>query len=293
PRARIRVFVWFIVFIRNYYIPAWILACWYIGWDTWDMLTTDEQGGVNLVAHVSGGIGGYLIGLFWLKSQRDDAKDDLEEEIEYMRARRDIGGTMSTYKGGRRELQNIQREKQSQREHDDFMAELYRYVKTERDSDAIALMISDYEFQSASVEIFEQLFERSKEWGASRALLCLGRLLINLLIEQRKYARALMYIEQCQQVTPAFLLADPANVLLMASMARDNHQYEVAYQLVRESETRYGESVDLAETSLIEVELLWQHLNQQETAKDRMKQLLRVAGVASNKQFMGLAKEMI
>ncbi|MDH5573498.1 MAG: rhomboid family intramembrane serine protease, partial [Gammaproteobacteria bacterium] len=47
PRARIRVFVWFIVFIRNYYIPAWILACWYIGWDTWDMLTTDEQGGVN------------------------------------------------------------------------------------------------------------------------------------------------------------------------------------------------------------------------------------------------------
>jgi len=88
PKAKIRVFIWFFTFARNIYISAWILAVWYIGWDAWDLLTTSDHGGVNLIAHVSGGITGYLLGYFWLKETREDTRDDLDDEIEYQRSKR-------------------------------------------------------------------------------------------------------------------------------------------------------------------------------------------------------------
>jgi len=37
PRARIVTFVWVLVFARNVYIPAWVLAAWFISWNIWDM----------------------------------------------------------------------------------------------------------------------------------------------------------------------------------------------------------------------------------------------------------------
>ncbi len=56
PHAKIRTFVWFIVFVKNLYIPAWIFAVWYIGWDAFELFSNSDNVGVNLVAHVSGGI---------------------------------------------------------------------------------------------------------------------------------------------------------------------------------------------------------------------------------------------
>jgi len=244
PHARIRVLVWFITILRNVYIPAWILAVWYIGWDTWDMLTRDDYDGINVIAHVSGGFAGYFIGWFWLKEQRDAAQDELADEIEYMRAESEFGNTQLSYRGGQRRLANEHRQKQAGLDYEKFMAELYQYVSANRDNEAIALMLKDYDIQSGSVEIFEQLFKRARDWGGSPMLMCLGRTVINLLFAQRKYARALVYVEQCQQFTEDFVLADPDNVLLLANIAKDNHQYKVALRLVNNGSARYGEYID-------------------------------------------------
>ena len=80
PHARIRVFFWFFTIIKIFFIPAWILALWYIGMDTLDMLFSDDYGGTNLIAHVSGGFGGYILGYILLKDQREQI-DDLGDEI--------------------------------------------------------------------------------------------------------------------------------------------------------------------------------------------------------------------
>ena len=41
PNVRIRTFVWILHFARNIHVPAVILAIWYIGWDTYYLLTSE------------------------------------------------------------------------------------------------------------------------------------------------------------------------------------------------------------------------------------------------------------
>ena len=73
PRGKIRCYYWFIVIFGSIAVPGWILAAWYIGGDVYQLFTRDEYGGVNVLAHVTGGIAGYLYGFFFLKKARDAA----------------------------------------------------------------------------------------------------------------------------------------------------------------------------------------------------------------------------
>ena len=72
PTAKIRCFFWFLIIIRKFGIPAWILALWYFGWDAYDLYQTGNSGGVNLVAHVSGFIEGFLIGILLFKKRKKE-----------------------------------------------------------------------------------------------------------------------------------------------------------------------------------------------------------------------------
>lgn len=72
PTAKIRCFFWFFIIVKRFGVPAWILAMWFFGWDLYDLNETGTSSGVNLVAHVSGFILGYLLGfsLFgWRKKE--------------------------------------------------------------------------------------------------------------------------------------------------------------------------------------------------------------------------------
>ena len=123
PHAKIRTFVWFILFVKNLYVPAWIFAVWYIGWDAFELFSNSDNGGVNLVAHVSGGISGYLIGLYWLKGCKEDIRDDLEDEIEYRQARRtDKLGALGLNNSGQRRIENERREHYAKQEYAMFIA---------------------------------------------------------------------------------------------------------------------------------------------------------------------------
>ncbi len=292
PHAKIRVFFWFFTLIRTFHVSAWILAAWYIGWDALDMLFSDDYGGTNLVAHVSGGVCGYLIAYFYLKDRRDEVKDELADEVEYIRSSRTVGSFDATYSGGRTEIHNKMQQKQFTQDYDAYISRVHRLVRINQHSQAIALITDDYELQSASVEIYQQLFYKIQQWGDSKTLLCVGRLLINLLIENRKYARALMFVELCQQVTADFVVADPVHVMLLARMARDNKQYKISLQLVSKSFERYGDAVDSEQASLFEVELLWHFLNLPDQANARMKVLLATAGGDFKVSLLNLAKLM-
>ena len=70
PHGRIRCYYWFIIFVGSVAVPAWALALWYIGGDVYRLFAYDDHGVVNVMAHVSGGIAGYLFGVVFLRNVR-------------------------------------------------------------------------------------------------------------------------------------------------------------------------------------------------------------------------------
>ncbi len=294
PKAKIRVLVWWFTLVRNFYISAWILAIWYIGWDAWDLLTSNDHGGVNLIAHVSGGITGYLIGFFWLKETHDDTRDELADEIEYQRSKRADRHTTHnlSFSGNRQYLANKQQERQFKKDEEQYMGKLYQYVKTQNDSEAIVLILDDYEFQRVYVENYEDLFQHIREWGGSRTALCIGRVCISLLLEQKRYKRALDIFEQCHSISHDFVLADPAEVLLLAWGMVELQQYDATCRLIHNVEQRYGKYIDSARCQLLEIELLLHHLDKPDEARSIMNVLLTDIQNPYKKEILDLAKSM-
>jgi membrane associated rhomboid family serine protease len=275
PRARIRTFVWFFTFARNVYIPAWILALFYIGGDLITLLGSGNSGGVNVVAHVSGGISGYLIGRFWLREQKAELRDALEEEMEERRAsREDLTGSGSTSRAGQQRMVSQRQEYQARRDYQAWLDRLHTLVNTEQYSEAVALLLSEYDHYAAQPEIYDELFEEFLKWRPGRATLCLGRLNITLLLKAGKMARALEVVKQCQAISPAFVLATPkqSGMLLKAAVARG--EYELAHGLLHDAAVRYGEAVDAQRYRLMEAQLLIQHLRRYDEAKELLTAML-------------------
>ncbi len=83
PRGRIRCYYWFIVIFGSIAVPAWALTLWYVGGDVYRLFATDDHGMVNVMAHVTGGIAGYLFGLLFLRKAKAEAAD-LQFELDSM-----------------------------------------------------------------------------------------------------------------------------------------------------------------------------------------------------------------
>jgi len=265
PHAKIKVFV----FVKTFLIPSWIVAIWYIGGDTWTMLSSETMGGTNFIAHVSGGFSGYLLGYFFLKERKEETREELAQEVEELIVERPTHRSLS--KEGHRDMRRRMDEREANKAHSAFIIKLCQCAQTNRSGEAMAILIDSNEKHA------EELFSELKPTGHSRLLLCTGRLIINQYIEQRNYAQALYFIEQCQQIIKQFVLAHPEHALFMARVAIENNKYELAYNLVHEAESRYGNYVDLTKCALMEVELLSQYLNKTDKAKERVQELLKTA----------------
>jgi membrane associated rhomboid family serine protease len=70
PTAKVRCFYWFIVKIGTVAISAWILALFFIGVDVYTLLTKDDMGGINLIAHVSGAVIGFVLGVAFFRGNK-------------------------------------------------------------------------------------------------------------------------------------------------------------------------------------------------------------------------------
>ena len=243
PQARIRVFWWYIVFWKTFYVPAWVLAIIYIGLDTWTMLTADYYGGINVVAHVAGGFAGYLFGYLWLKERKEDTSQELADEIAEMKIEQQFGKSRSSSFRGRKQLDQQNSERQALRADDKFMGGIYKMVTTHRDSEAIITLLENYD---RSLHDYESLYERINQWGPSRTLLCVGRLIIDSLDQDNRHGRALAYVEKCQKISPQFILPDVSKTIFYADFAIQAGRPEVARNLLVNPEKRYGNLVDKA-----------------------------------------------
>ncbi len=83
PKGKIRCYYFFIIIFGSIAIPGWMLATWYIGGDIIKLLMYDDHGMINVMAHVMGGLGGYLFGVAFLRNVRRDAvhiEDDFRRQ---------------------------------------------------------------------------------------------------------------------------------------------------------------------------------------------------------------------
>jgi len=70
PRGQMLCGYWFLVFIGKIAVPVWALALYFIGGDIYQLITSDDHGMVNVLAHVTGGVGGFLFGMAFLRKTR-------------------------------------------------------------------------------------------------------------------------------------------------------------------------------------------------------------------------------
>jgi membrane associated rhomboid family serine protease len=242
PHARVRVFCWLVVW-KTFFVPAWVLAVIYIGLDTWAMATRNDFGGVNLVAHVAGGLAGYAYGVLWLEDRKQEVSTELAEEVEAMRVLQRHGKTRAEAHRYKKATDPLIAERERTRDYDKFMSRVYQMVKTHRDSEAMLELLAHYDLQSPFTEI-EPVFDRVYEWGPSRSLACMGRLLIQILDRENRHGRALYYIERCQSLSPQFVLPDISRTQFYAQMALDTGKPAIAKKLVENAEQRYGALVN-------------------------------------------------
>lgn len=275
PRARIRTLVWFIFFVKNIHIPAWILAGIYIGGDLLTLFESGNSGGVNVMAHVVGGISGYLIGRFWLKQQKEEVKDDLEEEMEVRSAvRSDVMRGDSTSRAGQQRIVNQRREYEAKRVYQAYLDRLHQLIDTGQHSDAVAWMIREYDDYAKTPDIYDELFEESLKWRHGRATLCLGRLNITLLLKAGLTTRALEVVKQCQALSTEFVLASQKQNGPLLKVAMEKREYQTAYLLLHKAAERYGEGVDACRYRFMEAQLLVKHLQRYDEAKLLIKRMV-------------------
>ncbi len=76
PTAKVRCFYWFIIKFGTVAVSTWVLAAFFIGLDIWTLMTQEELGGVNLIAHVSGAAIGLVLGVIFFRRHRREIDVD-------------------------------------------------------------------------------------------------------------------------------------------------------------------------------------------------------------------------
>lgn len=127
------------------------------------------------------------------------------------------------------------------------MAGVYRMVSCNRNGDAVWLLMNRYDYLQTRTPDLETLYRHVEQWGPSRTLLCLGRLIIYRLDRDRRHDLVLGYIEKCQRINTGFILPELARITFYARRAIAAGKLDVARNLVVDHQDRYGEFVGSGE----------------------------------------------
>ena len=153
--------------------------------------------------------------------------------------------------GIKKKLEEPQDQRMSGRDYDRLMGRVYRMVGCHRDSDAIQMLIDEFDYLQTRTHEFEALYKHVEQWGNSRTLLCLGRLIIYKLDREKRFEQVLHYIEKCQGISPMFVLPELSRVTFFARQAIDAGKLSLAKNLVVDHAARYGDLVGSGECDRI------------------------------------------
>jgi len=65
PHARIWCFFWFLFWVRRFTLPVLVIVAWQVGWNVYDLHHHDSSSHINYMAHVSGAITGFVLGMLY------------------------------------------------------------------------------------------------------------------------------------------------------------------------------------------------------------------------------------
>lgn len=86
PSINIRHIFWFFLLFWRVYrfsIPVWMLVIFYVGFDAYKLIATEDWQGINLIAHVGGGVVGYLFGFLFLRNKKNEITKELRNYQRY------------------------------------------------------------------------------------------------------------------------------------------------------------------------------------------------------------------
>jgi membrane associated rhomboid family serine protease len=277
PRARIRAFIWIIFWMGILFIPAWVLAVWYVGWNLYDLFIYGNESGINIVSHVAGAFTGYFLGRWWLSDRKVAIQDDLDDEIDYMRSTRtaELGGPGSyVYRRGLKEMKEAEADARHTKAFDDMLGKVERLNGTNQYADALSLLVEGVRNYGESEDVLRYVFETVLTWRKSYFTLNYARHYISYLLARNAHKEVLNICEICFEFAPEFILANPLDVIPLAKIAEKQQRYTLAHSLVQDAQERYGDGLDVTTANLMEVRLLAQHLEQPNAAKEIVRRLL-------------------
>jgi tetratricopeptide (TPR) repeat protein len=212
-----------------------------------------------------------------LSDRKDAIRDDLDDEIDYMRSERSpvLGGPGSyMYRRGLREL----REAEAQDRHDRALEDVLRRAERLNDrseyAEALSLLLEGIREYGENRDVLQYVFETVLTWRKSYFTCCFARHYVTYLLARSAHKEALNICETCFEFAPEFLLANPLDVIPLAKIAEKQQRYATAHSLVRNARERYGDGLDLTGAGLMEARLLAEHLEQRSAAKEIVQVLL-------------------
>lgn len=291
PHARIRTFVWVIFYAWTFFVPVWLLAAWFASWDLYRLLTEGNGSGVNFLAHVTGALAGYLLGRFWLAERKADIQEELHDEIEWMRSRRnDQLGMLSSYTGGHGRQAREEWKRAQARRHEETLQRIYELAELGRHHEASAMLVDGFDTDIESEHGIRDVHKSSRQWPLSPTTLNIARIYVDGLCRRRRFDQALDVCEACLRGAPEFVLGDPAQVLTLAEFARQSQRHTVALALVRDVGRRYAGHVDPVSAQLLEARLMWEDLDRPDDARSILRELLAEVNADRRPEVLRIAR---
>jgi len=292
PWVRIRSFVWFFLYVNILLIPAWLLAIWFIGWDIWNALRL-EYSGVDYAAHISGGLGGYLIARYWFRERKEEIAPLVADEIEHRRAERaDSLGILdsSRVSTDRTEIQAWYR--QQSLALDRLLEKVYALATTGQPAAATAMLVDELHSLGDNLERQGLVMERMLLWPPNRTTLDFARIYTHRLMTLGKRHEALMVCEKALEHSPMFRLADPFEAVTMAEFAQSCGRQDLALALVRDFQQRYDGQGDPVRAGFLEARMLWEHELDREGARARIQPLLAAREHVQHPEILRFASQL-
>ena len=293
PKVKIRTFVWLLTLMRNVYIPAWILAVWYVGWDLYSLIDTGKDVGVAYSAHLGGALSGYLIGWFFYKDRKAEIQNELDDEIDYQRSlREDKMGMLSTYKGGQARIEANELAHQQKKDRAAWLQRMHIAADSRRIGGATIDFVQNIEKHLIDADQLDQIMEEIGQWRPSRFQDNVYRYYIDRCFCKGRLAAALTSCKSAFSANPNFLIGDPSQLLSLITAAEESGHYELALNLADQVFKRYPNLAEALAIALTEVRLLAGPLMRETEAAERVRSLLKRYGTGAVPQLDALARAL-
>ncbi|WP_018231234.1 rhomboid family intramembrane serine protease [Thioalkalivibrio thiocyanodenitrificans] len=293
PWARIRTFVWILFYVNVLLVPAWMLAFWFIGWDIWNAMRLEGATDIDYSAHISGGVGGYLIGLFCFRTRKEEIAPLVADEIEHRRAESaDKLGILDSARVSTERIEIQEWHHKQEQALERLLERVYGLATVDQAAAATALLIDELPSLGENVERQAMIMERMLQWPPNRTTLDFARIYTHRLITRGNKYEALMVCEQALRHSPMFRLSDAFEAVMLAEFADEVGKQDLALALVRDFEERYDGGGDHVRAGFLEARLAWEYLGDRDRANERLKALLAHREHALHSKVMGLAMSL-